>query len=173
MNLSLSAFDDFRGQRRILTISCEAFSVMNSPPEEINQSFTLGRIFLIFIGEDVGVAGNRISIGAGRVCNRNGQVTRRRGGRSGGSRSDCVNGGLNKGTARVLDYRRRQLVLNGIRQLDITDSVRLLFDLTRYAFVAFATLADRPLRRFVSANCRLPLFADFCKVIGEDERGAA
>ena len=92
---------------------------------------------------------------------------------SGGSRSDCVNGGLNKVTARVLDYRRRQLVFNGIRQLDITDSIRLLFDLTRYAFVAFTTLADRPLRRFVSANFRLPLCADFCKVIGEDERGAA
>src|SRR6185436_16819176 len=49
----------------------------------------------------------------------------------------------------------------------------LLFDLAGDPFIPFATLADRPFRRFISTDLLFPFRAYFCKIVRENVGRAA
>src|SRR6266850_6578060 len=44
IDLRFRALDDFGRQRRVLQLFREFFAVVNSPPKEINQGFSFGRV---------------------------------------------------------------------------------------------------------------------------------
>src|SRR5829696_9487613 len=63
VELGLGALDDLRRERRVrvLRVFRRGLAVVDAPPEEINEHLALGRVLLVFVDEDVGVTGNRIS----------------------------------------------------------------------------------------------------------------
>src|SRR6185503_10597217 len=61
-----------------------------------------------------------------------------------------------------------KFVLYRVSELDVSNRIWLLFDLARDPFIPFATLADRPFRRFISTDLLLPFRAYFCKIVCEN-----
>src|SRR2546423_1650302 len=74
-----------RGEAQLFRVT---FAVVQTPPEEINERLALGSILLLFVGEDVRVARNRIGACARRVCDRDAQVFGCGGDRFGGGCRD-------------------------------------------------------------------------------------
>src|SRR6266536_1640260 len=74
IDLYFRAFDDFRRQRSVLQVLRERFAVMDSPPQKIDNRLALSCVLLIFVGENVGKAGDGVSVSSVRVGNRNSQI---------------------------------------------------------------------------------------------------
>src|ERR1044072_8352897 len=71
IDLCFSSLHDVGRQRRVLQVLRESFAVVNSPPQEIHERFSFRSILLGLVDQDVRVARNRISAGAGGICDRN------------------------------------------------------------------------------------------------------
>src|SRR5262249_41747201 len=72
-------------------------------------------------------------------------------------------------TGFVAKLRPGEVVLRGVRQLDITDGPGNLFDRIRHAFVAFATDVARPVDRGGKANLVFPFGTHFGQIVREDK----
>src|SRR6476469_9990294 len=69
-DLRFCTLHDLCRQRRVLQIFSELFAVVNSPPQEINQRFSLLSVLLVFESKNVGVTRKRIRVRSAGICNR-------------------------------------------------------------------------------------------------------
>ena len=110
VELGLGFLSDLVGERRvwILRVFGYALAVVYVPPEEVNERPAFGGVLLLLIDEDVGVTGNRISLRAGRIRDRDAQVVGRLRDRLGGSGRRRIKRWRDEVARPVFDERDRQ-----------------------------------------------------------------
>jgi hypothetical protein len=92
-----------------LQVFRESLAVVNSPPEKIDERFSLRGVSLIFVNENVGVTRDRIGRWTSSVGDRNAQILGRASRRRSGGCSNGFNRRFNKSASRIFDvgYRTR------------------------------------------------------------------
>src|SRR5581483_2418211 len=113
-------------------------------------------------------AGDRISIFAGSVRDRDAEV-RRHFGRGCGCSGHAIERRLDKSAGGITNDSVRDFVLDGIDQFDVSDRTGELANQSSDALVPFASHTNGPFDGSVASYLAFPLGADLRKVIGPDE----
>src|SRR5499433_3471559 len=158
-NLGLELLDDGRGDRSVEEIRGVLLPVVDRPPQELHEEFSLGLVRLILVHEEPREARDRVGAVAWRIRQGDAEVRRHVVGGAGGGRRRRLDRGLDE-LARGVPYGRgRQLVRDGVGQLHVAEGSRRVLHLPGHAFVPLAPEPHGPLDRRPPANFLLPLFA--------------
>src|SRR5262245_39289822 len=111
---------------------------MDGPPQELRKSHTLFLTRLLLVYEEPGKAGDRISVSSRRIGQRHPKVRRHVGCCSGRRRGRAVDGRLDELSRLVPNRPYRQLVRNGVSELDISERAGSVLHLSRHALVSLA-----------------------------------
>src|SRR5580692_7050970 len=160
-------------QRRISEPGCVILPVFQHPTQEAGDRLFLCRIVYLRWYQQVSEGGDGVGLLARLIGDGNPEV----GGHAlgGGSRGlgDAFQVRLQERPGGIAQVAVRHFLLQRVDQLYIADRVGSLLYYSGDAFVALAAYSNWPLYRSTRSHLGFPFGADFGKVIGEHEAGAA
>ena len=132
-------------------------AVVDRPPQEVDQGvgpiLGLENLGQVLVDDQPGRAGDRVALGGVRIGEVEAQV--RRVGREVRGRGQRVERRRDAVAALVLDVGERDVVLEGVGELDVADAAVGLVDALRDAFVAAGAETGRPLDRLAGRLGRI------------------
>src|SRR6202021_4221708 len=149
-----------------------ALAMIEHPAEKVDQCFGLGCITVGW-NEKPGEAGHRIRISTWSIRNRDAIVGGHVLGCTGSGGRNCVRAPLDELPGGVLHQTVRNLVLDRVDQLHVTERVGRLTNHAGNAFTSLLTYTCRPVDRRTSSRSRVPRRRDLGEEIGEDKGRSA